>query len=138
MDRVTLFLSELFYFVAVLDLVYEDLGRLEAWNEVLINDDGGVARNVARNFFLSLLIDETTEAPDINIMSSGHGVLNNRKERFNGCGYICLVDAGFFSDLINNVCFRHVLGCYYCVCLWVIGRAKLIFASRFKNNIGKF
>ena len=116
MDRVTLFFSELFYFIAVLDLVNEDLGWLKAGNEMLVYDDGGVARNVARNFFLSLFIDETPKSPDIDIMSSGHGVLNNGKERFNGCRHICLVNAGFFSDLINNVCFRHVLGCYS-VCL---------------------
>jgi hypothetical protein len=116
MERVTLFFSELFYFVAVLDLVDEDLGRLEAGNEMLVYDDGRVARNVARNFFLSLLIDKAPESPDIDIMSSGHGVLNNGKERFDGCGHICLVNAGFFSDLVNNVCFRHVLGCYS-VCL---------------------
>jgi hypothetical protein len=115
MNKVTLFLGQLFYFVAVLDLVDEDLGRLEAWNKMLVNDDGSIAGNVPRNFFLSLLIDKTAKAPNINIMSSGHGVLNNRKKRFNRCGYICLVNAGFFSDLINNVCFRHVLGCYYCV-----------------------
>jgi hypothetical protein len=129
-----LFLRELLYFVAVLDLVDENLGRLEAGNEVLIDNDGGVARNIARNLFLALLIDKATEAANINIMSTRHRVLYNGKKSFYGRRDISFVDAGFFRNLINNVCFRH--GAW--VLLLVLGRAKLICAARIKNNIEKF
>jgi hypothetical protein len=102
-----LFLSELLYFVAVLDLVNENFGGLETWNKMLIDNDRGVARNVARNFFLALFIDEAAEATDINIMSARHGIFYDRKECFYGRRDISFVDAGFFRNLINNVCFRH-------------------------------
>ena len=46
-----LFFCKLLYLVAVLDLVDKYLRRLEARNVVFFNDDGGVARNVTRDFF---------------------------------------------------------------------------------------
>ena len=129
-----LFLSELLYFVAVFDFVDENLGRLEAGYEMLIDNDGSIARNVARYFFLALLIDKATEASNIDIMSTRHRVLYNGKKSFYGRRDISFVDAGFFRNLIYNVCFRH--GAW--VLLLVLGRAKLICAARIKNNIEKF
>ena len=105
-----LLFSELFYFVAVLDLIDKDLRWLEAWDVVLINDDGRITRNVARDFFLSLFIDETSETANINVMPAGHRVFYNGKEGFYRRGYIRLVDASLFCNLINNVCFRHGAG----------------------------
>jgi hypothetical protein len=124
----------LLYLVAVFDLVNEDFRRLEAGDEMLIDDDSSVSRNVARNFFLSLFIDETSESTNIDIMSGRHGVFYNGKEGFYGCGDIGFVYAGFFRDLINNVCFRH--GAW--VLLAWIGPAKLICAAIIKNNIDNF
>ena len=77
-----LLFSELFYFVAVLYLIDKDFRWLEAWNVVLFNDDGRITRNVARDFFLSLFIDETSETANINVMPAGHGVFYNGKECF--------------------------------------------------------
>ena len=129
-----LFLCELLYLVAVFDLVDENLGRLEARNEMLIDNDGGVARNVARYFFLALLVDKATESANIDIMPARHRILYNGKKSFYGRRDISFVDAGFFRNLIYNVCFRH--GAW--VLLLVLGRAKLICAARIKNNIEKF
>ena len=106
----TLFFSELLYFVAAFDLVDEDFGRFETGDIMLINYDGRVARNVARNFFLSLFIDETSETTNIDIMTAGHGIFYNGKECFYGCGDIGFVDAGLLRNLIDNVCFRHGAG----------------------------
>ena len=133
-----LLFCELFYFVAVLDLINKDLCWLEAWNVVLVNDDGRITRNVTRNFFLSLFIDETSETANINIMSGGHGVFYNGKECFYGRGYIRLVDASLFCNLINNVCFRHGAGVLLLEVCLELGRAKLIFVAGIKNNIEKF
>lgn len=133
-----LLFSELFYFVAVLYLIDKDFRWLEAWNVVLFNDDGRITRNVARDFFLSLFIDETSETANINVMPAGHRVFYNGKEGFYRRGYIRLVDASLFCNLINNVCFRHGAGVLLLrVCL-ELGKAKLIFAARIKNNIEKF
>ncbi len=59
----------LFHLLAVFDLVYEDLGRFKAGNEMFINDKGGIARNVSGNFLLALFIDKAAEAADIYIMA---------------------------------------------------------------------
>jgi len=83
-------------FLAVLDFVHKDFGRLEAWNKVFIDYDGGVAGNVACNFLLTLLIDEASEATNINIMAVGHIGLYNIEKSFNTCRYISFVDACFF------------------------------------------
>ena len=102
-----LLLGQLLHLIAVLDLVYKDLGRLEAWDIVLINNDGCIARDVARNFFLALLVHKTPEATHINIMSTRHGILNDGKEGLNGCGNVGLVDSCLVRNLVDNVCFRH-------------------------------
>ena len=105
-----LLLCQLLYFVAVLDLIDEDFGRLKAGNEMLIDNDSRIAGNVSGNFFLSLFIDETSESANINIMAARHGIFYNRKEGFyRGCN-IGFIDAGLLCDLIDNVCFRHGAG----------------------------
>ena len=119
MPDANLLFRKLFYFVAVLNLVDEDLCGLETWNEMFINDDGRVARNIARYFLLPLFIDKTSEAPNINIMPCGHGVFYNGKECFHGGGDISLVDACLLRNLINNVCFRHGAGVLFA---WIPGR----------------
>ena len=98
------------YFVAVLDLIDEDFSRLKAGNEMLIDNDRGIAGNVSGNFFLSLFIDETSESTNIDIMAAGHGIFYNGKEGFNRGSDICFIDAGLLCDLIDNVCFRHGAG----------------------------
>jgi len=65
---------------------------------MLIDNDGSVARNVARYFFLALLIDKATEAANIDIMSARHRVLYNGKKSFYGRRDISFVDAGFFPQ----------------------------------------
>ena len=97
------------HLIAVLDLVDKDFGGFEAGYVMLIDDDGGIARNIPCNFLLSLFVDETSETPDINVMTVAHVTLNNRKEGFNGVRYICFVDACIDTDLVDDVCFGHRL-----------------------------
>ena len=97
----------MFYLLAVLNLVDEDFCRFEAGDIMLLDDDGGVTRNVTRNFFLPLFIDETSKAAHIDVVAARHGVFHNGKEGFYGGCDIGLVDAGLVRNLINNVCFRH-------------------------------
>jgi hypothetical protein len=99
--------GELLHLIAVLDLVDKDLGRFEAGDVMLIDDDGGIPGDVAGDFFLPLFIDETAEAPHINIMAVAHVRFHDGKERFNGVRYITFVDSGSVSDLVDDVGFGH-------------------------------
>ncbi len=101
------FFFQLFYFLAVLNLVHENLRRLEAWNKMLIYDQCCISGNISGYFLFSLFVDETTETPDINVIAIRHGTLNNTEKRFNRRCYVRLIYAGFFCDFINNVCFGH-------------------------------
>ena len=67
-----LFLSQLFYLVAILNLIYEDLSGLETWNKVFVNNQCGVSGDVTGNFLFALLVDKTSEAPNVNIVSIRH------------------------------------------------------------------
>ena len=67
-----LLFGELLYLIAVLDLINEDLGRLEAGDIMLIDHDGGVAGDIPGDLFLSFLVDEASESPDIDILAAGH------------------------------------------------------------------
>jgi hypothetical protein len=106
-----LLLSELFHLIAVLDFIDKYLGRLEAWDKVFIDDDCGIARDITRNFFLSLFIDKAAKSANINIMTARHGVLYDGEEGFNRRSDIGFVNARLVCNLVDNVCFRHVAGC---------------------------
>lgn len=101
-------IRKLFHFIAVLDFVNKNLCRFEAGDIMLINDNGGIAGNVAGDLFLPLFIDKAAKSPDVNILSAGHRGFNNVKERFNGMRYIGFVYSGLFSYLCDYVCFCHV------------------------------
>jgi len=62
---------------------------------MLVNDDSGVLRDITGDFLGSLLIDETTESSDINVLSFNHRILNHFEERFYSLGYVVLLDACF-------------------------------------------
>ena len=107
---------KLLHLVAVLNLVYKDLGRLKTGYEVLVDDQRRIARNIAGYFLFPLLVNEATKAPDVDVVSVRHRRLYNAEESFNGCRYIRFVHSGLFSDFVNNVCFRHsvlFLGRYF-------------------------
>ena len=105
-----LLFGKLLYLVAVLDLVNEDLSRLEAGDVVLIDHDGSIARDISGDFLLSFLVDEASKATDVDILSARHRRFNNTEECFHGCRNIGLVNSGFFSDLGDYVCLGH--GCF--------------------------
>lgn len=99
--------GELLHLVAVLDLIDEDLGRLEAGDVMLIDDDRRVARDVTGDLFLTLLVDETSETPHINVMSVAHVRFHDGEESLNGVRYITFVNSGLVSDLVDDVGFGH-------------------------------
>ena len=63
-------LCELLHFVTTLDLINKNLRWFKAWNIVFVNNDGCVAGDVACNLLLSFFVDETAEAPDVNILAA--------------------------------------------------------------------
>jgi len=103
----SLFLSELFYLIAVLDFADKNFGRLETWNEVFVDNNGSVAGNISCDFLFPLFVDKASKPTNVNIVAAGHGVLDNGKKGFYGCRYIGFVDSCLVSDLIDYVCFRH-------------------------------
>jgi hypothetical protein len=105
-----LLFGKLLYLIAVLDLIDEDLGGLEAGDIVLIDHDGGVARDIPGDFLLSFLVDETPESADIDILAAGHRRFYNAEECLNRSRNVGLVNSSFFSDLSDNVCLSH--GCF--------------------------
>jgi hypothetical protein len=119
LSTVKLFFSQLLYFIAVLDLVNENLGGFKAGNVMLIDHDGGIARNVAGNFFLSFLINETAKPANVNVVAASHVRFNDVKKCFNGSRNICFIDSCFFCDLIDYVCFGHGGIVYICIELFL-------------------
>jgi hypothetical protein len=63
-------LSELLHLVAVLDLVDKDLRRLEAGDEMFVDNNGSVARDVAGDLLLPLFVDETAKAADVDVLAA--------------------------------------------------------------------
>lgn len=102
-----LLFGKLLYFIAILDLIDKDLGRLEAGDIMLIDHDGRVAGDIPGDLFLSFLVDEASESPDIDILAAGHRGLDNTKECLYGSRNVGLVNSGLFSDLGDNVCLGH-------------------------------
>jgi len=80
-----LLLSQLLYFIAVLNLVDKDLGRFKTRDVMLVNYDCCIAGNISRYFFLSFLIDETSEPTNVDVLATRHRRFYNTKECFYGC-----------------------------------------------------
>ena len=102
-----LFIGMLFHLLAVFNLIYEDLGRFKAWNKMLIYDQSGIPGNIPGDFLLAFLINETSEAADINIVAVSHGILYHAKKRLHGCGNISLIHTSLLGDLVYYICFSH-------------------------------
>ena len=102
-----LLFGKLLYLIAILDLIDEDLGRFEAGDIVLIDDDGGIAGDISGDFLLSLFINEASKSADVDILAAGHRSFDNAEECFYGRRNIGLINSGFFSDLGDNVCLGH-------------------------------
>ena len=104
-----LLLGQLFYFFAAFDLVHKNFSRLKTWDKVLFNYKGRVSGNIPRNFFLAFLIDKTTKPANVNVIAIRHRTFHHAEKCFNRGGNVCFVYTGFFSDFVNDVCFRHSL-----------------------------
>ena len=74
---------------------------------MLIDNDGCIAGNIARDFFLALFINEASEPPYINVVTIAHVALDDREKRFYSVCYIGFVDACIDTDLVDDVCFGH-------------------------------
>ena len=126
-----LFFSKLFYFFAVLDFVDKNLGRLKAWNKVLVNNQGSISGDVSGNLLFSLFVDKASEAADVNVVTIRHRTLYYTEKCFHGRCYISFVNSGLFSDLVNNICFGH---CLVILGQIFFGRANLVCLPRIKNE----
>jgi hypothetical protein len=102
-----LLFGKLLYLIAILDLIDEDLGRLETGDIVLIDHDGSVTRDIPGDFLLSFLVDEASKSADVDILAAGHRRFYNAEKCLYRSRYIGLVNSGFFSDLSDNVCLGH-------------------------------
>src|SRR6218665_736699 len=99
--------GQLFYFRAVFYGIDKNLGRFKTRNVMFLDDDGGIARNVACHLPFALLVDKTAKASHINIVAVRHAGFNNCEEGFHGSGNIGFVNPCFFCDLIKYICFSH-------------------------------
>ena len=76
-------LGYLLHFVAVLNLVHENFSRLKAGHKMFVNYKCSVTGDIAGDFFLSLFVNETTEASNVDIFSTGHVLFDYTEESFN-------------------------------------------------------
>jgi hypothetical protein len=74
---------------------------------MLVNNQGGISRNITGDLLFSLFIDEAAKSADVDVVSAGHRTFYYAEESFNRRGYICFVYSGFFRDFVNDVCFGH-------------------------------
>ncbi len=102
-----LFFRGLFYLLAVLNLVDEDLRGFETWDEMLIDYKCSITRDISCYFPLAFLVDKTSKAPYINVITVCHGILDHTKKCFHRCGNVCLVHSGLFCDFVDYICFSH-------------------------------
>ena len=102
-----LLLFQLLYLVAVLDLVYKDLGRFEAGHKVLVDHQSGIAGNVAGYLFLALFVDKAAKTTNVDVVAIGHGGFHNAEECLHRCGNVGFIYPSLFSDFIDDVCFGH-------------------------------
>jgi hypothetical protein len=102
-----LLFCQLFYFFTVLDLVDEDLGRLKAWDIMLIDNQSSIPGNIPGDFLLPLFVNKTSKTADINIVTVGHRGLYHAKKGFYGRCNICFINSCFFSYFVYYICFSH-------------------------------
>lgn len=122
---------QLLNLVTVLDLVHKDLCGFEAGHKMLVDDQSGVAGDVAGYLFLSLFVDKAAKTTDVDVVAIRHGRFHNAEERFHRCGNIGFVYSGLFSDFINDVCFGHSV---IFLSRKIFGRANLNAAPKIKNE----
>ena len=66
------------------------------------NNQGSVPGNISSCLFCTFLDDETTESPEVNILTVYHRILNGFHESFNRSLDSDLLDSG----LVSNFCYR--------------------------------
>jgi hypothetical protein len=102
-----LLFGKLLYFIAILDLINEDLGRFEAGDIMFIDHNGRVTGDIPGDLLLPFLVDEASKSPDVDILAAGHRGLDNAEKGLYGSRNVGFVNSGFFSDLSDNVCLGH-------------------------------
>jgi hypothetical protein len=88
---------------AAFNFVHKNLSGFEAGNVVLVNNNGRVARNIARYLFLTFFIDKTSKSTNVNIVPVTHVAFHNSKKCLNRGGYIALVNSGLVCYLVDDV-----------------------------------
>jgi hypothetical protein len=102
-----LFFCSLFNLLAVLDLVYEDLGWLKARDKMLLNHKSSVSGNIPGDLTFAFLVDEAAKPTDINVVTVRHGVLYNTKKSLHRCSHVSFIHSGLLRDLVYYICFSH-------------------------------
>ena len=102
-------LFALFEFRAFLHFFDEYLGRLENGNVMLVDNDGGIFRNIPRHLLGALLVDEAPETPDINVVSVGHRTFHYAEKCLECDLHIGFVNTCLFGYLGYYFCFGHLL-----------------------------
>ena len=60
---------QLLHLIAILDLINENFSRFETGHVMFIYYQGGVARDISGNFFLSLLINKAAKTTDVDVIT---------------------------------------------------------------------
>ena len=83
-EKEGLSLSRFLDFLAVFDFADESFRRLEARNEVLVDNDRRIFRDVTSHFLCPLLVYEAAKAAYVDVVAVGHRILYYFEEGFNG------------------------------------------------------
>lgn len=95
------------YFLAVLDLVHENLSGFKGRNIMLIDNQCSITGNIPGDFLLAFFVDKTSKATNVDVIATGHGAFNDAEECLDRSCNIGFVYSCLFRDFVNDVCFRH-------------------------------
>ena len=96
------------------NILHKGLGWLECRNIMFGNDDGCVLGYVTGRLLCTLFQDETTEAPEVDVLIVGERVLDRSHEGLDGTEYRGLVNARFLGNGVDDVCFSHLSLMFVC------------------------
>jgi hypothetical protein len=71
------------------------------------NDDGLALGDDPAHLLAAMLDNETAKTAEIDVLATGQGVLDHRKEAFQGRGNFLLVYPGLLRNLKDHFCFGH-------------------------------
>jgi hypothetical protein len=100
--------------LTILHLLGKALGWLEARHVVGFDRDGGIFLDVAGRLGGAVLDDETSEAPEIDIlMLINQAVFHGFHKTLDDDGNVLSLQAGHEGYLVDNLCFSHFFDGFY-------------------------